>query len=736
VTLKPDFAAFHNNRANALRELQRPEDALAAYERALQLQPGLEEAELGGIAMLWRLERADAALRRCADVIRRRPNDAKLLHLRARILIDLERPQEALEDLRRGSALQSKDTALLLSLGNVLFKLNRVDEALASYERAFELAPTDSDVAFNRGNALLELQRFQDALDSYDVAIGSRPQFAKAHYYRGNALRRLQRPLEALSSYRHALDVDSRYADALSGAGNALRDLNRSSEALAAYEQALLIDPECVGALSNRSRILLYMNRPEDAAAGLERLFEVAPDTGPEYNYALGMLLHSRLLCCDWRDYDATVAAIGAAVEAGKRVSLPSLMIAASDSPATHLRAARLFVEHNWANVTPLWTGERYGHARIRVAYVSADFREHPVSVLMAGLFETHDRLRFETYAISLRPDDGSALGKRVRAAFDHFIQTGDETDADIAALLRRLEIDIAVDLTGYTDGCRPGIFAARPAPIQIGYLGYAGSSGAPYIDYLIADRCIVPETEQANYTEKLIYLPHCYQPNDAQRARPEDAPTRAGCGLPEHGFVFCSFNTHYKIVPAVFDVWMRLLSAVEGSVLWLASGRDSVESNLRREAARRGIAPERLIFAPRLQDFSEHLARYRCADLFLDTLPFNAHTTASDALWMGLPVLTCRGRAFAGRVASSLLGAIGLPELVTDSLAEYEAHARRLAEEPRLLAELRERLSACRDGAPLFDTERFRKNLEAAYMTIWQRAERGESPQNLHVTE
>jgi predicted O-linked N-acetylglucosamine transferase (SPINDLY family) len=513
--------------------------------------------------------------------------------------------------------------------------------------------------------------------------------------------------------------------------------LNRVPEALASYEEALLLDPGCVDALSNRARILLYMNRPEDAAAGLERLFEVAPETGPDYNYALGMMLHSRLLCCDWRDYDATVAAIDSAVQAGRRVTLPSLMIAASDAPATQLQCARLFVEDNWkALVAPLWTGERYGHTRIRLAYVSADFREHPVSVLMASLFETHDRGRFETYAISLRPDDDSALGRRVRAAFDHFIRAGDRSEREIAALLRDLEIDIAVDLTGYTDGCRPGIFAARPAPVQIGYLGYAGTCAAPYIDYLIADRCLIPESDQVHYSEKLVYLPHCYQPNDAGRPQPDETPTRAGCGLPAGSFVFCSFNTHYKIVPHVFDVWMRLLAAIDGSVLWLASGRESVERNLRREATARGIAPERLIFAPRLPNFAAHLARYRLADLFLDTLPFNAHTTASDALWMGLPVLTCRGRAFAARVASSLLTAIGLPELVTESLADYEALARRLAESPELLSGLRARLAAHRQTQPLFDSERFRKNLESGYVTLWERAERGEAPQHLTVGE
>jgi predicted O-linked N-acetylglucosamine transferase (SPINDLY family) len=343
----------------------------------------------------------------------------------------------------------------------------------------------------------------------------------------------------------------------------------------------------------------------------------------------------------------------------------------------------------------------------------------------MAGLFELHDRERFETIAISLRPPQDSPIGRRVRAAFDRFIDVSTCSDKEVAALMREMEVDIAVDLTGNTDGSRPAIFAQRPAPIQVNYLGYAGTMASPHFDYLLADRVVIPEADRSFYTEEIIYLPHCYQPNDSKRVVAERTPTRAECGLPASGFVFCCFNAHYKIAPPMFDVWMRLLRSVEGSVLWLPEGRDTVMGNLRREATARGVEPERLVFAPRVAAMEDHLARYRVADLFLDTLPFNAHTTASDALWAGLPVLTCQGQSFAARVAASLLTAADLPELITSSLIDYEALARRLATTPSELAGLRNRLAEQRYLTPLFDTDRFRGDIESAYVRMWQRLKR-----------
>jgi protein O-GlcNAc transferase len=728
LRLRPDLPIFHNNRGNALRDLKRTGEALASYDRALQLQPDFDEALLGRATILRLLQRPTDALATAEQLLRLKPDHAETLHLLGSLLLDLDRTSEALPYLDRALQLQPDSAAMLVNRGNALFKLQRTDEALASYERVLELAPSDADAAYNRGNALMELKRFDDALASYDRSLRFEPDFPQAHYYRGVALRRLKRPEEALASYAQALQRTPNYAEALSGMGNALRDLNRPAEAQASYEKALQLDPQCVDALSNLARILLSLNRPEEAGKYFEQLFETAPDVAPDYNHGLGMLLHSGLMCCDWRDYEATVAAILAGLTAGKGVTLPSLLLATSQSPEIQLRCARLFVEDNWAaSAAPSWTGERYRHDRVRLAYVSADFRQHPVSYLMAGVLELHDGQRFETIAISLRPEESSPIGQRVKAAFSRFIDVSKLSDREIATLMRDLEVDIAVDLTGYTDGSRPGIFAHRPAPVQVNYLGYAGTIAAPYFDYIIADRVVIPDTDQRFYTERVAYLPHSYMPHDAKRAISERTPTRAQCGLPGQGFVFCCFNAHYKIAPGIFEIWMRLLRSVEGSVLWLSDARESVIRNLRQEASKQGVAGERLVFAPRVPDMEDHLARHRIADLFLDTLPFNAHTTASDALWAGLPVLTCQGKSFAGRVASSLLTAVGLPELITTNLQDYEALAIRLATTPSLLAQYRAHLERQHEVAPLFDTDRFRRDLESAYLRMWECWQRGE---------
>jgi predicted O-linked N-acetylglucosamine transferase (SPINDLY family) len=370
------------------------------------------------------------------------------------------------------------------------------------------------------------------------------------------------------------------------------------------------------------------------------------------------------------------------------------------------------------------------------VAYLSADLRTHPVGILMAGVFEHHDRARFETIAISYGSDDGSDMRSRLSHAFDRFIDVRGKSDSEVASLLRGLEIDIAVDLTGLTASGRPGIFALRPAPVQVNYLGFAGSLGAAHMDYILADKTVIPEQHQQYFTEKIAYLPDSYMPHDSRRAISPATPSRVELGLPETGFVFASFNNSYKFTAAMFDVWMRLLRAVEGSVLWLPSVNPTAVRNLQREAEARGVSPERIVFAPHLPAAEDHLARLRAADLFLDTLPYNAHSTAMDALWAGLPILTVKGESFASRVAASLLIAAGLPDLIVDSLDAYESLALDLARNPAALAAVRERLRRGRDSCALFDTARFTRNLEAALGMMWERTQKGEPPASFSVDD
>jgi predicted O-linked N-acetylglucosamine transferase (SPINDLY family) len=438
---------------------------------------------------------------------------------------------------------------------------------------------------------------------------------------------------------------------------------------------------------------------------------------------------------CDWAHFEEDCARLRAGVADARPVSYPFQLLAWCGSPGVQHACARNYVADKCPPFpAPIWRGERYAHQRIRVAYLSSDFRDHPVMVLAAGLFEHHDRTRFETTAVSFGLDKPNPMRERLRAPFDRFVDAHAMSDEEVAKLLRELEIDIAVDLNGFTDGSRPNVFARKAVPVQVNYLGYAGTLGREDYDYIVADRFVIPEESQTHYSEKVVCLPDTYMVNDAGRRISERALSRAEAGLPEQGFVFCCFNNSYKITPEVFDIWMRLLKEIDGSVLWLSLTNSSAPKNLRREAERRGIAADRLVFASRVASNEDHLARLRHADLFVDTTPYNAHATSCDALWAGVPVLTCAGESFASRVAGSLLSAVGLPELITGSLADYEALALKLARDPALLAALRQKLARNRDNHPLFDTARFTRHMEAAYTVMWERVQRGEPPRSFAV--
>ncbi len=441
------------------------------------------------------------------------------------------------------------------------------------------------------------------------------------------------------------------------------------------------------------------------------------------------------MMLCDWHDYDTRLGALLAMVRAGGKASVPFPLLALPASPAIRRAAAEIYAAAKHPpSPHPLWHGERYAHDRICIGYFSADLRNHPVALLTAEMFERHDRSRFEVTAFSLGPKVEDAMGTRLRKAFEHFLDLGGESDRAIAQEARRREIDIAIDLQGFTRDNRTNIFAQRCAPIQVNYLGFPGTMGAPYMDYILADAVVIPAGQETAYAEKIVRLPHSYLPHDSMRPIAPTVPSRAEAALPPDGFVFCCFNNSYKITPDLFAIWMRLLGKVSGSVLWLREDDNAVRRNLLRAAQGHGIAPDRLVFAPRVPELADHLARYLRADLFLDTLYYNAHTTASDALWAGLPVLTCLGDSFAGRVAASLLLAVGLPELVTRSAAEYEAAALRLAADPAALSVLKAKLVGHRATAPLFDCALYTRHIEAAYRTMWERFRRGEKPDHIAV--
>ena len=543
-------------------------------------------------------------------------------------------------------------------------------------------------------------------------------------------LRELKRPPDALVDYDRALSLKPDHAETLNNRGNALRDLHGPEEALACYERALSLKGDYVEALYNRGRALRDLKRDQEAVQALARLLELAPD----FAFAKGSLLHWSMACCDWTQFASLTEAIDNDVRAGKQSAEPFGYQGTSHSVRDLQRCAEIFAAARFPRPrTSVWNGERYHHAKIRLGYLSGEFRTQATAILMAELFELHDRSRFELFAFDNGWGDASEIRARIEKAFDEIVDISRLSDLQAASMIGHRQIDILVNLNGYFGRARQGIFGHRASPIQVNYLGFPGTLGADYMDYIVADRYVIPPEHAAFYSEKVVHLPDSYQVNDSKRRIAERTPTRAEVKLPESGFVFCCFNNNYKITPEAFALWMRLLRGVEGSVLWLLQDNAAVSRNLRREAEQRGVGAERLVFAPRLK-LDEHLARHRLADLFLDTLPYNAHTTASDALWAGLPVLTCMGNTFAGRVAGSLLNAVGLPELITHSLAEYEALALRLATTPSRLSALRAKLAQNRNCYPLFDTERFRRHIESAYITMWERYQRGEPPASFAV--
>jgi len=726
----PDSADAHTNHGNVLRALGRHHEALACYERALALKPHSAGAHYNrGLALsdLRQFEQASESYTRAVGL---EPGHALAWNNRGGVLHQLARHEEALASIDRALALQPKFAAAHGNRGITLTVLGRLAEALASFDRVLQLHPNYAEAQVHRGDILRALERFDEAVASYDRALALQPNNAEAHAHRGATLTAMGRYAEALASCDRALAIDPRCLNAHVNRGVTLHDLKRFHEALESFDQALRLGRRDAHVHHGRAAVLQELDAPEQAIAGYQQAMAI----DPHHRFLRGNCRHARMQVCDWGGFESDQAAIIAALERGETATTPFVLLSLLDSPTLQRRAAEIYVRERFSRTPSPRIPRHPRHDRIRLAYISADLRNHAVGMLAAGLFETHDRSRFELTAFSLGPDVPDELRTRVAPAFDRFLQVDGRTDRDIAALARHLEIDIAVDLGGYTRAARPGIVAHRAAPIQVSYLGYPGTLGGQFMDYLLADCVLVPGAARAHYSEKIAYLPS-YQVNDGRRPGAERSFSRAELGLPAAGFVFCCFNNSYKITPETFDSWMRILSAAPGSVLLLLGSSPMAERNLRREAVQRGIASERLIFGRPLPP-AEHLGRYRSADLFLDTLPYNAHTTASDALWAGLPVLTLPGEAFASREAASLLTAVGLPELIARSRADYERRAIELAMDGQRLAALKHKLAANRGRCALFDTVTFARNLESLYQQMYQRHLSGLPPQHLFAED
>jgi len=751
VKFRPGDAKCHHNLGSLLQQRGRSAEAVTAHQRAVALKSDYYEAYFG-LGNALKLEgRLDEALAAYRHAIALRPDHAEAFNNIGVVLQQQRKSDLALAAYERATELRPAYAEAHFNLGAALQVVGKPEDAAAAYRQVIALRPDITAAYNNLGAALQELGRHETALAAYAAAIERSPDYAEAHYNRGVMLQALNRPAEALAAYRTAVALKPGYIEAINNAGVVLQVLGRHEDASLAHRQVIALSPDHAEACNNLGAALLAQSQFHEALAALQRALAIKPDypeafynmgnawrelgelegavatyqkalqLQPDYADAFSQLAYHRWRACDWTDYEASQNRLLDMVRRRVARVPPFYLLSTPASPADQFACAQQWI----APLLPP-AGEMFHHApseprpRIRLGYLSGDFHEHATADLTAELFERHDRSRFEVVAYSYGRGDGSPMRRRLERAFDRFVDIAPLSHRAAAARVHQDGIDILVDLKGYTYHARPQIMAHRPAAVQVNYLGYPATMGADFIDYIIVDSFVVPGDQQPFFAEQLVHLPGCYQANDTRRHIPAAAPSRTDCGLPRDAFVFCCFNNSYKITPAFFDIWMRLLDAIRGSVLWLLAPNDLVMRNLRREAERRGVDPDRLVFAA-IVPRSEHLSRHRNADLFLDTLPCNAHTTASDALWAGLPILTCAGATFAGRVAASLLTDLGLPQLMTTSLADYERTARELAREPQRLLPIRDALAQRRDQGTLFDCARLARRLEAAYLRMWE---------------
>jgi protein O-GlcNAc transferase len=758
IRLRPNYPASYNNLGSVLQQQDKLAEAIAAHRHAIGLKPDYAEAFLALGNALKQQGNLEEAMQSYRSAIKARRDYAEAYN-NVGVLLQIQgRFDQAASAYREAVALKPGYAEAEFNLGVVLHQMGELNAAEAAYRRVISLDPGIAVVHNNLGTVLKDRGLLDQALAAFDQAIKLKPDYAEAFYNRATVLQQQAKPEEALAAYGHAIELRKDYPDAINNAGIVLQELGRPGEAIELYRQLLDRVPAHADACNNMGTALLAERRADEARAAFEQALTHKADF-PEAFYNLGnawrelgdlaaaitayrnalrlvpdhaeafcQLVYHRAQACEWGDYEADQEKLVGMVRRGVRVP-PFYLFSTPASASDQLLCAQQWIR----SITPPPEAV-FDHKplvekqRIRLGYLSGDFHQHATALLMAELFERHNRDRFEVFAYSYGPDDNSPMRARLHSAFDRFVDIRGLSHREAARSIHADKVDILVDLKGYTHHARPAIPAFRPAPVQVSYLGYPATMGADFIDYVIVDPFVVPDSQQPFFSERLVHLPDSYQVNDRRREVASARTSRQDWGLPVEGLVFCCFNNSYKISPAIFDAWMRLLRSVPGSVLWLLEANELVKGNLHSEAVKRGVDPGRLIFAP-VVPLAEHLGRHRHADLFLDTLPCNAHTTASDALWAGLPVLTYSGETFAGRVAGSLLTAIGMRELITESLEEYERTALTMARSPERLVALRQKLENNRNASALFDLPKLTGNIEAAYAGMWQTWLSGRKP-------
>jgi protein O-GlcNAc transferase len=766
LKINPHYAEAYNNMGVALQDKGDPEAAIDSYKQALKINPDYAEAYYNmGVALKDKGD-LEAAIDSYKKALKCNSDYAEAYNNMGVALQDKGDLEAATASYKQALKINPDHAEAYNGIGNVLNAKGDPAAAIVSYKQALKINPDYAEAYYNMGVALNDKGDSEAAIDSYKQALKIKPDYAEAYYNMGVALNGKGDLEAAISSYKEAIKIEPNYAEAYYNIGVSIQEKGELETAIDNYKHALKINPDYFEAYNNMGNALDANGELEAAIDSFKQVLKIKPDDASAYcnmgnvlhhkgdlesaieSYAMALKikpdyqaahtgkLHQQSYMCDWAALEQgrdLIAKLGTSTES---IS-PFGMLPLEDAPKRHRMRSETFTKKLYRYRTPLPPAAKPSQKpqRLRIGYFSADFHEHPVTYLMAKVLEVHDRTCFEVYGYSIGPVRDDDMRQRLIKAVDVFIDVHDMNDQDIALLARQDKIDIAVDLTGYTKNYRAGIFAYRAAPVQINYLGYPGTMGADFIDYIIADQTLIPIDSQKFYSEKPIYLPHHYQAQDNTLPISDDTPSRLDLGLPEDGFVFCCFNNNYKISPSEFDIWMRLLGHVDGSVLWLLESNKWVKVNLLKEAQLRGISADRLVFAQKVSH-EKYLAQFRRADLYLDTFNYNAGATASNALWAGLPVLTKLGEGYTARMAGSLLPSIGLPELATHSEEDYESLAMALATDSERLAKIRQTLADNRLSTPLFDTELFTKHLEDGYQQVYQRYYDGKLPEAIIVPE
>ena len=651
-------------------------------------------------------------------VIELKPDYTAVYYNLGNTLYVLKKLDEAVISFRTVTNLKPDYVEAYRSLGAILCELGKLDEAEVSYKKAIDLKPDFPAVYVNLGSILEQLKKFREAEETYKKALELQPNFMEAHYNLGNLMRITGRLNEALGSYKKAVELKSDFSEGLNNLAIVQSDLGRLNEAEVSYKKAIQLKPNNADTYTNLAITQYHQKKLEESSENYDRALILKPDL----DYLLCACLHAKMHLCNWDNFSSDLLQLTKKINNGEKVAAPFHLLSLIDDPGIHRKASEITSNNMFPKLEIFSKILPYhNHKKIKIGYFSPDFKNHPVSYLTAELYEIHDRKKFEIHAFSFGPDTKDEFNIRIKAGVDYFHDVQMMSNLDIVKLARSLEVDIAIDLAGFTGLSRTNIFAMSAAPIQVNYLGYTGTMAANYYDYYISDKNIITEKNKKYSSEKIVYMPNTYLVDISKKKISETKLSRDEMGLPNTGFVFCCFNNNWKITPTTFAGWMRILLKVEGSVLWLTGGNNTAMNNLKKEARKNGIDEDRLIFAQH-KPHEEHLKRIQLADLFLDTLPYNAHITASDALRMGVPVLTCTGNSFASRVATSLLKSVNLPEMITTTQEQYESLAIELAKNAEKLKTIEDKLKNNLPKAPLYNNSLYTRHIEAAYLAMYER--------------